>query len=319
MQQHLAARRIREYYAQLSNGWIGTRDREPLFPNEAFQQWVRETMRKPDQRDLVKLVKQECRAFAAVLLAAAKQRFASIWDYIQSLELIDPLGPALEVYATPQVWDAFKDLCSRRGIDFYQCQREIVSSREAAQQLHESDKSRIRADLLSYLQETRVVEEDLTALDQARIAVFSISLTSAFVESLFSKMEYNQSKVRSRMKAGTMSSVLHVHDALLEDPRNPLAGTVKLKTSVPSVGEEQKAKKWIGTRVCKEFEIQTVEGLSLVRFHGVVSKIKYHEIHGRWMYHVVYEDGDESDYWRYELTDLLCKCDDEQTTMSDIL
>ena len=55
-------------------------------------------MSKPDQRELVKLVKQECRAFAAVLLAAAKKRFESIWDYIQCLELIDPLGPALDVY-----------------------------------------------------------------------------------------------------------------------------------------------------------------------------------------------------------------------------
>ena len=222
------------------------------------------------------------------------------------------MGPALDVYATPEVWNAFEDLCSRRGIDFHQCQRQIVSSREAARQLHETEKSRIRADLLSYLQETRDRDAEPTELDRARVAVFSIALSSSFVESLFSKMEYNQSKVRSSMKANTMSSVLHVHDALLEDPRNPLAGAVTLKKSVPSKGEEQKAKKWIGTKVCKVFD--TANGPT--RFHGVVDSIKHHDVHGRWMYHVVYEDGDESDYWRYEIGEIVCTCEDDSTTIS---
>ena len=123
---------------------------------------------------------------------------------------------------------------------------------------------------------------------------------------IFSKMEYNQSKVRSRMGASTMSSVLHTHDAHLSDPRNSLDGTISLKTCVPSKGEEEKARKWIGTKVCKVFD--TSDGPR--RFHGVVLRIDFHEIHGRWMYHVRYEDGDESDYWRYELGEVLCHCED---------
>ena len=112
-------------------------------------------------------------------------------------------GPSLDQYATPEVWKAFRDLCSRRGIDFHQCQREIIASRVRAQQLDTQEKSRIRADLLTYLRETIDDRPDTPALDTARTAVFSISLTSSFVESLFSKMEYNQSKVRSRMSAST--------------------------------------------------------------------------------------------------------------------
>ena len=29
------------------------------------------------------------------------------------------------------------------------------------------------------------------------------------------------------------------------------------------------------------------------------------------VYHVVYSDGDECDYWRHELEDVKCCCDDE--------
>lgn len=94
MQQHLAARRIREFYAQLSYGWIGTRTSEPMFPNAAFQEWI-QTMTDAGQSDLVKLVKQECRAFASVLIASVKKRLEPYWSYIQSLELIDPLGKLL--------------------------------------------------------------------------------------------------------------------------------------------------------------------------------------------------------------------------------
>ena len=39
------------------------------------------------QSELVKLVKQECRKFVSV-----KKRLEAYWTYIQSLELIDPLG-----------------------------------------------------------------------------------------------------------------------------------------------------------------------------------------------------------------------------------
>ena len=91
IKQHLAARRIREFYAQLSHGWIGTRTREPMFPNSAFQAWM-QTMTDAGQSELVKLVKQECRAFASVLIASVKKRLEPYWSYIQSLELIDPLG-----------------------------------------------------------------------------------------------------------------------------------------------------------------------------------------------------------------------------------
>ena len=38
--------------------------------------------------------------------------------------------------------------------------------------------------------------------------------------------------------------------------------------------------------------------------------VEFHEIYARWMYCVVYTDGDKESYWRSELTTLLCTCED---------
>ena len=61
--------------------------------------------------------------------------------------------------------------------------------------------------------------------------------------------------------------------------------------------------KHIGTRVCQLF--------GEVRYHGEVTEVKFHDIHAQYMYHVVYSDGDECDYWRHELEDVKYTCDDE--------
>jgi hypothetical protein len=55
-QQHLAARRIREFYMQLEIGWVGTRTSQPLYPSTAFQCWIRE-MKEQHKDDLIDLVK----------------------------------------------------------------------------------------------------------------------------------------------------------------------------------------------------------------------------------------------------------------------
>ena len=36
-------------------------------------------------------------------------------------------------------------------------------------------------------------------------------------------------------------------------------------------------------------------------------------VRAQYMYHVVYEDGDVCDYWRYELEVIVCKCPDINT------
>ena len=54
---------------------------------------------------------------------------------------------------------------------------------------------------------------------------------------------------------------------------------------------------------------ETAEGD--VRYHGHVTKVKFHDVYSQWMYHVEYEDGDSADYWRHELELLFCRCGDE--------
>ena len=306
-QQHLTARRIREFYMQLQVGWVVTTDEDPLYPNTPFQQWITRMLQQGNTT-LVDLVKNECHAFAAVLLQSVKERLKPTWDHIQALELVDPLGPDLGRFAKPDVWSALENICSRRSLDFEKCRAQIIVERSRCGSRDAVSRGRIIHDLLGYCRQNRDdllrahTETDTPELDLLRVVVFSIVLVSAFVESLFSKMEYNQSKVRSRLGDDMTSVILHAHDAALADPQQPLSSKLTLKTTVTSVKEKEKMLKHIGKIVCKLFDG--------CRFHGRVVGVECHEIYARWMYTIKYTDGDMEDYWRNELEIYACRCPD---------
>ena len=150
------------------------------------------------------------------------------------------------------------------------------------------------------------LETETAELDKLRCAIFSIALVSAFVESLFSKMEYNQSKSRSSLSDKMMSAILHVHDAVVGDPMQPLTSNLKLRTHVMSITEKEKMMQNVGAVVCKVFDGR--------RYHGRIFDVDYHEIHARWMYRVSYSDSDchrdTEDYWTCEIDNLKCRCAD---------
>ena len=237
-EQHLAARRIRTFYSVMQNSWIDTDTSEPMYACRAFQEWVQD-MEAADKGELIKLVKMECRAFSSIIVRVLRSRLRSIWQHIQALELIDPLGPDLDQYATPAVWNALKDLCDRRGIDFHACKEQIIELRAEASALDKDSKAMIRMDLVQYLRDRQQmysmtkVESPTPAYDELCQVVFSIPLTSSFVESLFSKMTYNQSKIRTRLMDTTMSSILYLHDTVLSDPQKFLPSSLTLKVMIP--------------------------------------------------------------------------------------
>jgi len=177
-------------------------------------------------------------------------------------------------------------------------------------------KALIRTDLCAYLRERHetacitLTPTKTEAYEKLCVVVFSIPLTSSFVESLFSKMAYNQHKTRSQLSDSTMSSILHVHDAVVPDPQKRLPSTLTLKVMQPtSIRDRMQMNKHIGTRVCQLFDDNL--------FHGEVVEVRFHDIHAQYMYHVVYTDGDECDYWRHELEDVRCTCRNPPTSDSD--
>ena len=307
-EQHLAARRIRQFYMIMKMSWIGTVDTEPGYSARNFREWIAE-MESLGKYALVELVKREARAFASIFVASVKERLKPTWNYIQALELIDPMGPELDRYATPAVWDAFRDLCTRRGVDYDECKEELLLMRAQVPSLDVTSKAMIRTDLCGYLRHRRAVcvttltESSSPQYDLMCMAIFSIPLTSAFVESLFSKMAFNQNNIRTRLKDETMSSILHVHDAVVPDPQRCLSEDIQLKVMSPRYLQDKLVmNKMLGARVCDVF--------GGTRYHGEVTQIIFHEVHAQYMYHVVYTDGDECDYWRQELEMIRCRCVD---------
>ena len=107
-----------------------------------------------------------------------------------------------------------------------------------------------------------------------------------------------------------MTAILHVQDAALSDPQQPLSGRVKLKVFLPhSLRDRMKMEQNVGLKVCDCFEG--------VRFHGEVRQVKFHEIYSQYMYHVVFSDNDKQDYWRHELEVIKCRCDEEDPEGAD--
>ena len=124
-EQHLAARHIRSFYQMMQSGWIGTETSEPMYACQSFHEWMDE-MIAAGKDDLIKLIKKECRAFASIIVTVLRHRLRSIWQYIQCLELIDPKGPDMDQHATTAVWNALKDLCRRRDLNYHRCREEIL-------------------------------------------------------------------------------------------------------------------------------------------------------------------------------------------------
>ena len=173
--------------------------------------------------------------------------------------------------------------------------------------LRDSSKEHIIHDLVGYCRDKRAdvlrvnLKTDTPDLDNLCCAVFLITLVSAFVGSSFSKIDYNQSKIRSRHTDKMMSSILNLHDVVVGDPMKPLTKEMLLKTHVVFIMEKEKIIKHVGKVVCKFFDG--------TRYHGRIIDVVHHEIYGRWMYKIQCVDGDCEDFWRSELELLMCRCE----------
>ena len=110
-------------------------------------------MEEAGKEKLVDLIKKECRAFAVMIVASMKERLSADWNYIQTLELIDPLGPSLELRATDDVWEALRDLCDRRNLDYDDVKEQILQIQAEAEDLDRGSRELIKHDLRSYLQD----------------------------------------------------------------------------------------------------------------------------------------------------------------------
>ena len=101
-------------------------------------------------------------------------------------------------------------------IDFERCRTQIIASRTMVPNLDEITMGRIQNDLVGYCRQRRAnmlrtrLSTDTPELDNLREVVFSIPLVSAFVKSLFSKMDYNQSKHRSQLADDTLFCIVMI-------------------------------------------------------------------------------------------------------------
>ena len=184
------------------------------------------------------------------------------------------------------------------------------------------DREEIQTDLLQYYHSQRRArvavggdDPQTRCLHEYAIAVFSIPIVSAFVESLFSKMNYNQNKSRNRLLDETTTSILHVHDTVVPNPLLPLDGKISLRCNKDNnTVNKRKHTKNVGRKVCCIFEVEGRNDGHMERFHGEVTSVEYDEEYADWMYHVLYyafegHPEDHVDYFRDEIEPLWCTCE----------
>ena len=122
-------------------------------------------------------------------------------------------------------------------------------------------------------------------MNEYAIAVFSIPIVSAFVESLFSKMNYNQNKQRSGLLDTTTTSILHVHDTVVPNPLLPLDGKFPLRCNKDNnTVNKRKHTKNVGRKVCCMFEVEGRDDGYTRRYHGEVTSVEYDEEYAEWLY-----------------------------------
>ena len=82
--------------------------------------------------------------------------------------------------ATPAVWNALKDICSRRRLNYHNCKEQILTMRTQAENLDVESKSMIRMDLCGYLRDRHAIyvmtqtESPTPDYDKLCAVVFSI-------------------------------------------------------------------------------------------------------------------------------------------------
>jgi hypothetical protein len=180
----------------------------------------------------------------------------SLWDLICACELSDPTAFVEGWMPEERTWLAVRKICDTfeivsDDVEFAQCKAQILKARDlcfgASRIISAEQETLARRNLLAFFCE--VYGEQYGGLDGVNAgkgeeqwkqlplfatfakACFSIMMSSAIVEALFSRYGYARSKYRSAMKDGTVANILRTHEIedLVSDVRVPFSRLYNLR------------------------------------------------------------------------------------------
>ena len=155
------------------------------------------------------------------------------------------------------------------------------------------------------LQEGPVESKYSLVNDYAQL-VFSLHMASATIETFFSKCKYVKSRTRMSMKDSTMGDVLHLTQTPLpKDPEHLSSDPVKIDVSAAGSRVEndidELKEKYLDKHVTRCFIVNDES----VLVKGFISSVTWENSVKKFVFHVVYVDGDEEDLYHYEVKSYL--------------
>lgn len=203
----LSARRaLKRNFEQVPGG------SDPDYP-EVYEQWRKAMKDKSvDKGDLVKEMDKLGHIFATKLGQSLDKRLEPYMSYYHAMELIDPTAPA---HIPDGTWEKVKDICNRYNLSFENVRSEIRAMRDDTVSLSLQELTMCKVNLLKFYRDKYLSTPEVRRrvhLDAYARVIFQLPIETVLIESLFSIMNYNKDKKRSRLHDDSVASVLHTRD-----------------------------------------------------------------------------------------------------------
>ena len=129
------------------------------------------------------------------------------------MELIDPTGSRGNPLDT--TWIAVEDICKKHNLNYIQVRSELLEMRDDSEDLSQADVSLCKSNLLQFYSmnvNTLPDSQRKLSLEAYAQVIFQLPIETVLIESLFSIMNYNKDKKRSRLNDETVANIIHTRD-----------------------------------------------------------------------------------------------------------
>ena len=211
--QHRVKRELSKMIREIRRNYIPEDGNQPEY-DSVFQEWQK-TMMLPliCKERLVHYLERISKDVANELVKGLENQLLPYMSFYSAMELIDPTAPGGPV--SIKTWEAVEILCKKYHLDYTNVRREILEMRDNSVDLSIADGALCKSNLLSFYRNNYnnlPVGQRRYCLEAYAKVIFQLPFETVLIESLFSIMNYNKDKKRSRLKDSTMADIIHTKD-----------------------------------------------------------------------------------------------------------
>ena len=304
---HLVKEWFLQFFDEMNDLFLGP---SPDFGRH-YQEWKsRGDDGNDNEKTLRKNIENMGQRFAQTFLKDVKYRVQPYWSLLMACELANPASPK---HVSPMAWDGVRDLMKRTGkftqVEIDATVKNLSDQRKYYSRTSAAAEHRMSENLLKFYHDrfqSSNREHQFALCDEFFRLVSSLHVSSAVIESLFSKTKYIKQKHRSSLSDETVSATMHLRDVpsppveVLTDRNPDPFCAIRLSRQT----QDDYREKYVGKEIQKSFVDPDGDGVDTKLYRGVITDVVRGESKGvhKWLMHVEYEsDSDEEDLEEYEI------------------